>query len=136
MFHINMTPPPPFAFPFLAVLSAFFLLLALGFGLFQHSVRNIKFQQLHHAQHIVYAAAAAALNDQAPCLMVDVGANMGYMTLFAASLGHRVHAFEPVDQFYRLVAMAVMANRVCFLHIHFIIPPSPPHHTRLIAIVI
>jgi protein-L-isoaspartate O-methyltransferase len=54
---------------------------------------------------------ATTLKGKPPCLVVDVGANVGYMSLFAASLGHRVHGFEPVSEFYRLVAMAIVHNK-------------------------
>lgn len=48
-------------------------------------------------------------------LVVDVGANMGYYTLLAASLGCRVMAWEPVPYFAAYLKYGLLANNLTHL---------------------
>ena len=45
-------------------------------------------------------------------LFVDIGANMGYMSLVAAGCGGRVHAFEPVPRLARRIRENIALNRL------------------------
>jgi hypothetical protein len=48
-------------------------------------------------------------------LVVETGANIGYFSLFAASMGHRVLAFEPMD--FNLRYVHQRANQA--IHVFF-----------------
>jgi len=45
-----------------------------------------------------------------PPLVIDVGANNGYFTLYAAKLGCRVVAFEPYPRLVQFLQMSIMVN--------------------------
>lgn len=47
--------------------------------------------------------------------VVDAGANVGYYTLLAASLGCQVHAFEPSPDIFKHLKKTVESNRIPFI---------------------
>ena len=52
-------------------------------------------------------------------LVVDVGANLGYFSLMAASLGHRVVAFEPMQRNAVKFLSSIQANHFeMLIHLH------------------
>eukprot|EP00741_Cyanophora_paradoxa_P022795 tig00021517_g22016.t1 len=53
-----------------------------------------------------------ALEDEAPGIVIDVGANIGLFTLSAAAMGHTVFAFEPFSENVARLAAGVVRNRL------------------------
>lgn len=43
-------------------------------------------------------------------LILDIGANIGIHTLYFASIGHEIHAFEPLKSNYKLLECSLKAN--------------------------
>ena len=65
------------------------------------------------------------LRSKAPnTVFVDIGANIGYFTLFAAAEGVPVVAFEPIAANYRLLSKSVEENNCQNLVRTFMIPLS------------
>lgn len=91
--------------------------LPSGFWLNTHDPRDDHFisksvQDGQRWDGYVHALFEGVLKNAQPGLVVDVGANIGYFTFLAASMGHSVVSFEPMNRNLIRLSSSVARNKL------------------------